>query len=82
MARIGHVAHLCRFILSLARKNSNSTTFPCHMTQQAVADLLGIHRTTLARALQQLKQCGVISSFTSKIVRINDWSKLIVWASK
>lgn len=77
-----HVAHLCRFILSLARKNSNSTTFPCHMTQQAVADLLGIHRTTLARALQQLKQCGVISSFTSKIVRINDWSKLIVWASK
>ncbi len=77
-----HVAHLCRFILSLARKNRNSTTFPCRMTQQKVADLLGIHRATLARALQRLKQSGVITCFTSRKVQISDWNLLVSLASQ
>lgn len=77
-----HVVHVCRFILSLARKNNNSTTFPCRMTQQEVADLLGIHRATLARALQRLRQSGVITSFTSRKVQISDWNLLVSLASQ
>lgn len=76
-----HEVHLCRFILALARKH-NSRTFSCHMTQQEVADLLGIHRATLARVLQNLKQANVISSFTSHKIQIEDWDKLNALASR
>ena len=77
-----HEIHLCRFILRLARKNNSQSAFPCHMTQQEVADLLGIHRATLARALQRLKQHGVISSFTARKVQISDWNLLLSLASR
>ena len=67
-----HVVHLCRFILSLARKNNGQSAFPSGMTQLEVAELLGIHRATLTRAVQQLKQMGVITSFTRREVRISN----------
>lgn len=77
-----HEVHLCRFILSMARKHNNSSTFPCGMTQQEVADLLGIHRATLARALQKLKHTGVISSFNAREVQISNWNLLLSLASQ
>jgi CRP-like cAMP-binding protein len=64
--------HLCRFILSLFHKNNSRTSFPCGMTQQEVANLLGIHRVTLARAIAELKQLGVIAQFTRKEVHISN----------
>lgn len=77
-----HEIHLCRFILSMARKNNSSSVFPCQMTQQEVADLLGIHRATLARALQKLKHNGVISSFNFRKVEIRNWDMLLSLASQ
>ena len=70
-----HTAHLCRFILALARKH-NSDSFACGMTQQKVADLLGIHRTTLVRVLQQLKRAGIVSAFTAHRIQVDDWERL------
>lgn len=72
-----HVVHLCRFILSLARKNHEKHVFPSGMTQQEVADLLGVHRATLARAVHSLKELGVITRFTSREVRIGDWDMMV-----
>lgn len=67
-----HEKHLCRFIMALWRENSCDTSFPCHMTQQQVASLLGIHRTTLARMVRSLKERGVISAFTASRICIED----------
>ena len=67
-----HVVHLCRFIYSLFQQNSEKTTFPCSMTQQEVANLLGIHKATLLRAVAQLKRLGVIRHFTHKAVHITN----------
>ena len=76
------VAHLCNFILQLARKNKSMATFPCGMTQQEVADLLGVHRTTLARAIRQLKELGIISTFTHKTIHVNNFSMLTKLATQ
>lgn len=77
-----HLVHLCRFIMSLARKNGDRKSFPSGMTQQEVADLLGIHRATLARALHRLKQLGVITAFTRREVRIGNWEMLEEFANQ
>lgn len=77
-----HEVHLCRFILTLARMNKNKTLFPCGMTQQEVANLLGIHRATLARVLQRLKRLGLIASFTSRNIQITDWNRLVALAGR
>lgn len=71
-----HQGHVCRFILNLARQNHPAMRFPCPMTQREVAALLGIHRATLARILQQLKDKRIISSFTHKEVIILDRERL------
>lgn len=68
--------HVCRFILNLSKKNGDKLSFPCKMNQQRVADLLGIHRATLARALQRLKRNGVIEEFTAKRVIISNMEAL------
>jgi len=73
--------HLCRFILNLFRQNNNRTSFPCGMTQQEVANLLGIHRVTLARAIAELKELGVIAQFTRKEVHISNVDLLTHMAS-
>ena len=77
-----HVVHLCRFILSLARNNAESKIFPSGMTQQEVADLMGVHRATLARAVQHLKRIGVITSFTRRRVCIRNWDLLVQLAGQ
>lgn len=68
-----HVTHVARFIVSLSQRNENKSIFPSGVTQQEVADLLGVHRTTLARAIQQLKLLGVIETFTAREVRISNY---------
>lgn len=76
-----HEKHLCRFILALWRENGEAGSFPCHMTQQQVASLLGIHRTTLARLVRELKRRGVISSFTAGRIAIEDPDRLAALAT-
>lgn len=66
------VIHLSRFILSLFRKHQLQKNFPCGMTQQEVANLLGIHRATLARAIVELKEKNIITKFTRNEVCINN----------
>ena len=70
------LAHIARFLLGLSAKHGNAEEFKPQVTQQELADLLGIHRATLARSLQQLKQMGVIASFTCNKILITDMPRL------
>ncbi len=63
---------LARFIIEAYKQNKHEHVFPLNMTQQDIASLFGIHRTTLARAIQQLQRRGAIDLFTSKKVIINN----------
>jgi cAMP-binding proteins - catabolite gene activator and regulatory subunit of cAMP-dependent protein kinases len=71
-----HLSLVCRFILSSAAAHGSPSHFSLGMTQQEVADLIGMHRATLARALQKLKRMGVIEKFTATSVRISDYATL------
>jgi len=69
--------HIARFLLALAINRGHTTRFKAEVTQQELADLLGIHRTHLARLLRQLKEMGILDSFTSRDTRIADMAKLV-----
>lgn len=71
-----HLAHIARFLLGLSAKHGNAEEFKPQVTQQELADLLGIHRATLARSLRQLKQLGVIASFSCRKTWITDMPRL------
>lgn len=61
----------CRYLLSLSVQHG-SETFPLGMTQDKLAATLGVHRATLARAVQKLKQLGIVGKINSKAVEITD----------
>ncbi len=67
------VERFCRFLVSLSQ---GKREFSPGLTQERLAHMLGVHRATLARAVQKLKQEGVISCFTSRRVCIADAEKL------
>ncbi len=65
----------CRYLLSLQVQH-NSNTFPLDVSQDHLATILGVHRATLARAIQKLKQLNVITKFSAKQVEICDLEAL------
>ena len=67
-----HLSQVCRFILSQSALYGNADRFSPGFTQQQVADLLGMHRTTLARTVQRLKAMGGISAFVASNLRIEN----------
>jgi DNA-binding transcriptional regulator YhcF (GntR family) len=46
------------------------------MTQEQLASVFGVHRATLARAIQHLKQEAIIACFTCRRVEIIDMERL------
>lgn len=71
-----HLSQVCRFILSTAAVHGYPEQFSLNLTQQEVADLIGMHRATLARAIQKLKKMGVVDKFTSSKVHVTDYEQL------
>lgn len=69
------VIRFSRFLLSLSLER-DSRIFPLGMTQEQLATVFGVHRATLARAIQYLKHRGVIASFTCRRVEILDMEGL------
>ena len=76
------IGQVCRFILSLSKKNEDASMFPVEMTQQEVCDLFGMHRATLARILKKLKEMGAISHFTARKVVITNRELLVGISAK
>lgn len=59
----------CRYLLSLYLHH-NTPTFPLGTTQDRLAATLGVHRATLSRAIQRLRQEGVLGKLNSRTVEI------------
>lgn len=66
----------CRYLALNVRK-FGTTSFCLGLTQAQCANTLGVHRATLARAIQSLKKEGVIATFTSERVEILDLDALL-----
>lgn len=69
-------ACVCRYILNLAARYGYVASFPAGLSQQEICNVLGVHRTTLARILRKLKNLGCISSFTMRNITIKDYDML------
>lgn len=65
----------CRYLLSLQLQHE-SNTFALDVSQDHLATILGVHRATLARAIQKLKKLNVITKFSTKTVEICDLETL------
>lgn len=64
-----------RYLVSLAAKK-NCCTFPLGITQDRCAEMLGVHRATLGRAIHTLKSEGILGSFIRSKVEILDHEAL------
>lgn len=74
------IIRFCRFLLSMSIKHG-SLEFEAAGSQEKIASMLGVHRTTLARSIQHLKREKIISSFTKNKVEILDLERLRRMAS-
>ena len=70
------IRQVASFICELVDKNSGQLVFTPNLSQQDLAILLGIHRTTVTRALVQLRKANIVSKFTKHEVRVLDLEKL------
>lgn len=70
------LGQVCRWVLELAQHNGGRTRLVPNITQQELALLLGIHRTTLTRALARLRKQDVLGKFTKSSLVITDMEKL------
>ncbi len=64
-----------RYLASLVVKNG-SCSFPLGITQDRCAEMLGVHRATLGRAIHELKSEGILGSFIRNKVEIRDYEAL------
>ena len=67
---------ICRFCLNMSQASGGATELVPHISQSELANLFGMHRATLLRSIQELKQRGVISELTRECLRIENMEEL------
>lgn len=75
------LVQLCRWLIRAAETHG-STTFRPGLTQQELADTLGVHRATLVRGVQSLREQGVLGAFTKASLVILDLQALRLLADE
>lgn len=65
-------ARIAEFILQLSRANGDADEFSPGISQEDLANLLGVHRVTLLRALAKMKKSKLLVSFTHSRLVIGD----------
>jgi len=70
------LTRLCRFCLNMSQANDDAKELIPHLSQAELANLLGIHRVSLLRAIQKLKHDGVLQELTKDRLSISDLEKL------
>lgn len=66
---------LSAYILQLYEQYNCMTLVP-NITQERLASILGVHRTSLARTIKELRETGIISGFTKRKLIIYDMNAL------
>lgn len=71
---------VCRLISDIARYNGYTRHINPHITQNEMALILNIHRSTLNRIISQLRSEQVLDRFTKRHIVINDYDRLFEYA--
>lgn len=67
---------VCQALLSLAKDHKNKQTFIPELSQTDISMMMGLHQTSVARVVKQLRQEGIIGAYTKKKLEILDYKKL------
>ena len=67
---------ICRFCLNMSQANDGATELVPNISQTELANLFGMHRGTLLRSIQELKQRGVIGELTKERLSIENLEEL------
>ena len=70
------LARVCRFLRQLSRSHNNAKAFPLDMTQLELASVLDIHRVSLFRCLQQLRELGILVRFSRHEIELSELDQL------
>lgn len=70
------LVYLVRFKMKKVDPSQTHVTLHPGMTQNDIARLLGIHRVTVTKAINRLKEMGIIKRFTKSILDISDYHRL------
>lgn len=74
------IVNVSKFILQLYREHGKKLSFKIAYSQQDIADILGVHRTTVARAIRKLKEDGILVRVSRYEIVINDLDGLKKYA--
>lgn len=69
-------AHVARYLCSLVELHNGALEFAPELTQDEMALFLGIHRATLVRSLQLLREKNIIACFRKHCIQILDIQEL------
>lgn len=72
----GALAKICRFCLNLSEADGGAAVVSPHLSQTELANMLGMHRATLLRSIQELKQRGILEELTRDRLVIGDRDQL------
>ncbi len=67
---------ICRLIYQMWKENLEAPSFQPGISQSDMASILGLHRSSLTRNLQILREEGIISGFTKTQLEITNARKL------
>lgn len=67
---------VCQALLALCKEHEGMPAFAPEITQSEIASMMGLHQTTVARIVRQLRDEGIISSFTKKKLEIRSFPRL------
>lgn len=70
------LSYLCRVFWDIYSQGGGKRVLDPDMTQQELADMLGVNRTTLTRSLHRLRELGVIGAYTKHRLVIDDPDRL------
>lgn len=77
---IGTFANVCRVLYSMALYNQSGGRIVPRLTQQEFAAFLGVHRSSLHKALFRLREEGVIGHYSRNELTIHDLDSLLAYA--
>lgn len=70
-------SQVCRILYQLLTYENRGREWADNFTQQDIADVLGVHRNTIVRALRRLKEEGILIRFTKKHLEVSSLEELL-----
>lgn len=75
-ALLSNRTQVCRTLYDLWQQNGRQSTFSPGLSQSDLTAIIGIHRSSVCRALKELRQWGVVGHFSKTCLEILDPQRL------